>query len=52
MNNAPTSPDRWPVLLLLCIAVFGPPSAAVLKFSQAVTRNPWFLVTTAHLLNS
>src|SRR6266699_3945761 len=41
MNNAPTSPNRWPALLLLGVAVFGPPSIAVLKFTQAITQNPW-----------
>src|SRR6266566_434716 len=44
MNDTHTSTDRWPALLLLGVAVFGPPSAAVLKFSQAVTQNPWLTV--------
>jgi hypothetical protein len=41
MSDAPTSPGRWPMLLLLGVAVFGPPSIAVLKFTQAITQNPW-----------
>ena len=41
MNNTRTSQDRWPALLLLGIAIFGPPSLAVLKFTQAITQNPW-----------
>jgi NACHT domain len=41
MSNAPTSPDRWSALLLLGVAIFGPPSIAVLKFTQAITQNSW-----------
>ena len=41
MSNAPTPQDRWPALLLLGVAVFGPPSLAILKFTQTVTQNPW-----------
>ncbi len=38
-NSSPT--NHWPALLLLAVAVFGPPSAAVLTFTHAVTQNPW-----------
>ena len=41
MSNTPNPTDRWPALLLLAVALFGPPSLALLKFTQAVTQNPW-----------
>lgn len=41
MYNTSTQLHRWPALLLLGVAVFGPPSFAVLKFTQAVTKTPW-----------
>src|SRR5258708_39921489 len=43
MSNEPPSPNfnRWPTLLLLAVAIFGPPSAIVLTFTHAVTQNPW-----------
>lgn len=44
MNSAPTPLDRWPSLLLLGVAVFGPPSLAILKFTQTITQNPWLTV--------
>ncbi len=40
-NPSPSNLNRLPALLLLGIAIFGPPAAAVLTFSQAVTQNPW-----------
>src|SRR2546428_5909234 len=41
MNSTPSPTDRWPALLVLGVAVFDPPSIAVLKFTQAVTQSPW-----------
>jgi predicted NACHT family NTPase len=40
MSSAPNPTDRWPMLLLLGVAVFGPPSLAVLKFTQTITQTP------------
>lgn len=41
MSGDIPSPSRWPALLLLAAAIFGPPSAAVFTFTHAVTQNPW-----------
>src|SRR5712691_483841 len=40
MSNSPP-PNRLPALLLLGIAVFGPPTVATLAFTHAITQNPW-----------
>lgn len=40
MNSTSPSPNRWPAIILLLMAV-GVPTAAGLAFGQQISQNPW-----------
>lgn len=41
--SSPSSPNRWPAVLLL-LAAIGIPSVAGLTFAHTITQNPWLAV--------